>query len=181
MVEKGEFRRDLYYRIAGFPINLPSLRERKSDIALIAAHFLAQSNEKKRFHKKALEKLSSYFFPGNIRELRNIVEQAILLADEAVIYETDLPDLDHDFITEDVNSKASSENKYLLNSNGGGSANPENEIMTLEEAEHVYLAEVYNTFKGDINQLAEQLGVSTRTLYRKLNKAGIKAGTNEQN
>ena len=171
MVERGEFRRDLYYRIAGFPISLPSLRERQSDIALIATHFLAQSQEKKRFSKKTLEKLSSYTFPGNIRELRNIVEQAILLADETVIYESDLPDLDDDFTGEDLSPVANS--KYARKVDVKGLAKPASEIMTLEEAEHAYLAEVYDTFKGDINQLADQLGVSTRTLYRKLNKAGI--------
>ncbi|WP_179985282.1 sigma-54 interaction domain-containing protein [Alteromonas macleodii] len=181
MVERGEFRRDLYYRIAGFPISLPSLRERQSDIALIATHFLAQSQEKKRFSKKTLEKLSSYTFPGNIRELRNIVEQAILLADETVIYESDLPDLDDDFTGEDLNPVANSNGKYVRKADVKGLVNPENKIMTLEEAEHAYLAEVYDTFKGDINQLADQLGVSTRTLYRKLNKAGIKAGINEHN
>lgn len=181
MVERGEFRRDLYYRIAGFPISLPSLRERQSDIALIATHFLAQSQEKKRFSKKTLEKLSSYTFPGNIRELRNIVEQAILLADETVIYESDLPDLDDDFTGEDLSPAANSNGKYIRKADVKGLVNPENKIMTLEEAEHAYLAEVYDTFKGDINQLADQLGVSTRTLYRKLNKAGIKAGINEHN
>ena len=181
MVERGEFRRDLYYRIAGFPISLPSLRERQSDIALIATHFLAQSQEKKRFSKKTLEKLSSYTFPGNIRELRNIVDQAILLADETVIYESDLPDLDDDFTGEDLSPAANSDGKYIRKADVKGLVNPENKIMTLEEAEHAYLAEVYDTFKGDINQLADQLGVSKRTLYRKLNKAGIKAGINEHN
>jgi len=170
MVEKGEFRRDLYYRIAGFPINLPSLRERKSDIALIAAHFLAQSHEKKRFHKKALEKLSSYAFPGNIRELRNIVDQAVLLADETVIYESDLPVLD-EFIGEDNALMEGRNDQYPLTTNG---VNLGKDIMTLDEVEDAYLAQVASSFKGDINSLADALGVSTRTLYRKLKKAGVK-------
>ena len=164
MVERGEFRRDLYYRIAGFPISLPSLRERKSDIALIAAHFLAQSHEKKRFHKKALEKLSSYAFPGNIRELRNIVDQAVLLADETIIYESDLPSLD-DF---------TGEGKYDEYPHTKSGVNFGQSIMTLDEVEDTYLAHVASTFRGDINSLADALGVSTRTLYRKLKKAGVK-------
>lgn len=156
MVETGEFRQDLYYRIAGFPINLPSLRQRKSDIALIAAHFLAMSKEKKRFHKNALEKLTNYPFPGNIRELKNIVDQAILLADESVIYDIDLPELDN--ISSDAINDA-------LPSHGN--------VVTLDEMERQYLRQVYTSFEGDTQQLAQALGVSTRTLYRKLKKAGI--------
>ncbi len=171
MVERGEFRRDLYYRIAGFPISLPSLRERQSDIALIAAHFLAQSHEKKRFHKTALEKLSSYAFPGNIRELRNIVDQAVLLADETVIYESDLPPLD-DFTREEHALMEGKYDEYPLTKSG---VNLGKSIMTLDEVEDTYLAQVASTFKGDIKSLADALGVSTRTLYRKLKKAGVKA------
>jgi len=156
MVETGEFRQDLYYRIAGFPINLPSLRQRKSDIALIAAHFLAMSKEKKRFHKNALEKLTNYPFPGNIRELKNIVDQAILLADETVIYDTDLPELDN--ISSDAINDASS-------SHGN--------VVTLDELERQYLRQIHTSFEGDTQQLAQALGVSTRTLYRKLKKAGV--------
>lgn len=156
MVETGEFRQDLYYRIAGFPINLPSLRQRKSDIALIAAHFLAMSKEKKRFHKNALEKLTNYPFPGNIRELKNIVDQAILLADETVIYDTDLPELDN--ISSDAINDASS-------SHGN--------VVTLDEMERHYIRQVHSSFNGDAQQFAKALGVSTRTLYRKLKKAGI--------
>ena len=113
--------------------------------------------------------------------MRNIVDQAVLLADETVIYESDLPDLDDDFTGEDLSPVANSNVRYVRKVDIKGLAKPANEIMTLEEAEHAYLAEVYDTFKGDINQLADQLGVSTRTLYRKLNKAGIKAGINEHN
>jgi len=156
MVETGEFRQDLYYRIAGFPINLPSLRQRRSDIALIAAHFLAMSKEKKRFHKNALEKLTNYPFPGNIRELKNIVDQAILLADETVIYDTDLPELDN--ISSDAINDASS-------SHGN--------VVTLDELERQYLRQIHTSFEGDTQQLAQALGVSTRTLYRKLKKAGV--------
>ena len=156
MVETGEFRQDLYYRIAGFPINLPPLRQRKSDIALIAAHFLAMSKEKKRFHKNALEKLTNYPFPGNIRELKNIVDQAILLADETVIYDTDLPELDN--ISSDAINDASS-------SHGN--------VVTLDELERQYLRQIHTSFEGDTQQLAQALGVSTRTLYRKLKKAGV--------
>lgn len=154
MVEKGDFRQDLYYRIAGFPITLPSLRERKTDIALLAAHFLSTSQEKKRFHKKALEALTHYPFPGNIRELKNIVEQAVLLSDESVIYETDLPELD----------KLDADSHHT---------SPFARVMTLEDVESEYLRNVHGSFDGDIHRLADDLGVSTRTLYRKLKKAGI--------
>ena len=131
---------------------------------------MAQSHEKKRFDKKALEKLSSYAFPGNIRELRNIVDQAVLLADETVIYESDLPVLD-EFIGED---NASMEGKYEEEALTTSRVNLSKGIMTLDEVEDAYLAQVASSFKGDINSLADALGVSTRTLYRKLKKAGVK-------
>jgi len=92
MVKKGEFSEDPHYRIAGFPIHLPSLNERASDITLLAQYFLKHSdNPFKYFSATALKKLSLYSFPGNIRELKNVVEQASLLADEDEIQLDDLP------------------------------------------------------------------------------------------
>ncbi|WP_240615586.1 sigma-54 interaction domain-containing protein [Alteromonas facilis] len=155
LVEQGEFRKDLYYRIAGFPIELPSLSERKDDIPSLAKHFLnlSESNHK-RFTDNALSTLSNYRFPGNIRELRNIVEHSALMANEDIINVDDLPRIvtqqEHqaDTITDTV--------------------------ITLEDAEATYLKQLCETQTSPINELADVLGVSTRTLYRKLQKYGLK-------
>ena len=154
LVEKGEFRKDLYYRIAGFPISLPSLFERAEDIPSLALHFLNHSELRhKRFDKKALDRLSEYSYPGNIRELKSIVEQAALLANEDLITVDDLPEqldsIDHQ-------------------------AHELRKLVSLEEAEEVYLRRVCETEKLPIDELAQRLGVSTRTLYRKLQKYELK-------
>ncbi|QCR22198.1 sigma-54 dependent transcriptional regulator [Pontibacter sp. SGAir0037] len=94
-VKKGNFREDLYYRLLGLPIHLPALRERGSDILVLAKHFIdafAKENgmARKTLSSGAQEKLLSYSFPGNVRELKALVELAVVLADEDVIQEHDI-------------------------------------------------------------------------------------------
>jgi len=153
MVKRGEFRQDLYYRVAGFSIQLPALRERPTDIPLLCNHILNTLPSRKRLHKSALNLLTQYSFPGNIRELKNIIEQAYLLADEEVIYATDLPD-------------------SLMADNQ--ESNAVKRILTLEEAEARYLKSIVNNYKGSIDKLANSLGISQRTLYRKLQSHKLK-------
>lgn len=155
LVDEGLFRKDLYYRIAGFPISLPSLAQRQEDISLLARHFLSHSeHNQKKFSEKALEKLCHYAFPGNIRELKNIVEQAALMADEDTIEEHDLP--------EQIEIKQS---QPALSSS---------EIMSLDRVEGTYLAQLCATQNMPIDVLAAKLNLSTRTLYRKLQKYDLK-------
>jgi DNA-binding NtrC family response regulator len=165
MVEKGEFRKDLYYRIATFPINLPSLQSRQADIALLAKFFLKHSEFKdKQFSEAALEKLAQYAYPGNIRELKSIVLQAAILADDDVIYDTDVPFE----ITANLQPTAES-NADLTQPNYGKVF----EVLSLEHAEQSYLTKTVEQFQGSTEELALKLGVSSRTLYRKLTKYGL--------
>ena len=95
-VDDGSFRGDLYYRLNVFPIYMPPLRERKTDILLLADHFLekyAKENAKeiKRFSTPAIDMLMAYHWPGNVRELENCIERAVLLCDEGVIHSYHLP------------------------------------------------------------------------------------------
>lgn len=155
LVERGEFRKDLYYRIAGFPITLPSLTERADDIPAIAMHFLAYSELSfKTFSNAAMSRLCQYSFPGNIRELKSIVEQSALLANEDVIEASDLPE-------------------QVLNEKTTPHSQPK-ALVSLDEAEKAYLQNVCETQSLNIDELAESLGVSTRTLYRKLQKYELK-------
>lgn len=154
LVVKGLFRKDLYYRIAGFPIHLPPLLERQSDISGLAKHFLKQSEyQQKKFSQAALDSLSQYSFPGNIRELKNIVEQSALMADEDLIECRDLPT----HITT---------NKPLLSL--------DTQLISLDLAEQSYLQKVCSQSNMPADELAKQLGVSTRTFYRKLQRYEIK-------
>ena len=95
-VDEGGFRSDLYYRLNVFPIYLPPLRERKTDILLLADHFLAKyakenSKDIRRFSTPAIDMLVGYHWPGNVRELENCIERAILLCEEGVIHSYHLP------------------------------------------------------------------------------------------
>lgn len=95
MVEDGKFREDLYYRLQGFLIKMPPLRERGNDIILLARHFLAEFTKvydvpEKTLSKEAISSLVSYSWPGNIRELKNVIERSALIADEAEIQADDL-------------------------------------------------------------------------------------------
>jgi Nif-specific regulatory protein len=95
-IAAGAFREDLYYRLNVFTIFLPALRERKSDILLLAEHFLDKyerehGKEIKRISTPAIDMLTSYHFPGNVRELENVIERAVLVCDEQVIHGHHLP------------------------------------------------------------------------------------------
>lgn len=90
-VKEGKFREDLYYRIQGFLIHLPPLRERGNDVIVLAQHFLKECNgERKSFSKEALEAMLAHNWPGNIRELKSFVERAALISDGDKIEEADL-------------------------------------------------------------------------------------------
>ena len=154
MVESGNFRRDLYYRLGVFPIPLPALRERRQDLPLLIESLLSRIAPERQLQlsETALECLASYPFPGNIRELRNILERAALLTDDSRITPEHLPDHCCD------------------GSPGSGLRSPEDadSILPLEVIEQHYLAHVSARFKGDRDTLARKLGISKRTLFRKL-------------
>lgn len=156
MVEAGTFRADLYYRINTFPITLPALRERREDIALLAESLLQRLAGARplSLSTEALARLMAYDFPGNIRELRNLLERATLLCDGDQILSQHLP--------KECRSKAG---RPLP----GGGPYPA-EIVTLEEAERHYLLWVTERFEGERRELAKRLGLSPRTLFRKLGR-----------
>ncbi|MDD5404211.1 MAG: sigma-54-dependent Fis family transcriptional regulator [Sulfuricella sp.] len=155
MVEEGTFRRDLYYRISAFPIRVPSLRDRREDLPLLVDSLLKRLCQQRRnLHPDALAVLGRHKFPGNIRELRNILERACLLADGDVILPEHLPD-DLELVTDDVNRAV------------------EEEIIPLAEAERRYLRWALARHGPDRRLLAQKLGLGERTLYRKLRDAGV--------
>ena len=152
LVDAGDFREDLFYRISAFPVRLPPLRERVDDLALLVEHLLGRiaPGRPLRLDGAVLALLAAYPFPGNIRELRNVLEYSVLLADDDVIRPGHLPD-------------------YLRADAQGAVAEGEGDaILPLEEVERRYLLRVASRFAGDRRELARRLGVSERTLYRKL-------------
>ncbi len=154
MVADGTFRRDLYYRISTFPVMLPSLRERMEDLPLLIEALLKriEAGRMLTIHPATLVCLSRYAFPGNVRELRNILERASLLADGDVLLPEHFPDP-----CEEQDEALTPRHQF-------------SEIMTLEEMELSYLDwQVRHSGLGR-RELAQRLGVSERTLFRKLGK-----------
>lgn len=151
MVDTGEFRRDLYYRLSVFPIDLPALRERQEDIDLLADTLLTRLAPGRAYTLAAStrSRLRAYDFPGNIRELRNILERAMLMADG----DTLLPD----HLPRDVAGRESADLPATMDG-----------VVSLEVAERRYLMWALGRLGGDRKALARQLGISERTLYRKL-------------
>ena len=158
MVADGTFRRDLYYRISAFPIELPPLRGRLDDLPLLARSIgkRLQCEGLVNISSETLEVLARYHFPGNVRELFNILERACLLSDQGIIRPEHLP-------------------AEVLEATGARArqAAAERELVPLVEAEHRYLRWASATFRGSKRELAKSLGVSERTLYRKLREAEI--------
>jgi DNA-binding NtrC family response regulator len=151
MVEEESFRRDLYYRISAFPIRVPALRERREDLPLLVESLLARvSRRRLRMHPDALARLLDHPFPGNVRELRNLIERAALLADSDTILPEHLP--------EKLGAPVPG-----LAANG--------DIVSLAEAERRYLRWAVSRHRGDRHALAARLGVSPRTLFRKLRES----------
>ena len=154
------FRKDLYFRLNGARIILPALRERREDIILLIANFIYQACSQ---FQRPLKKLSSsaktlfleYPWPGNIRELKSVIESAVMVADDEYITISDLPmNLQH-YATghrEEIGSKA---------------------IRNIEEGERSVIEDVLRQTNGNKAKAAEALGISTRTLYRKLEKFAL--------
>lgn len=162
MVDKGEFREDLYYRLNVIPVTLPPLRERKEDIPLLVEHFIKKIcvREKvnlKRITPKAMEYLQKYSWPGNIRELENILERALTLYESDILNEECLPD----YIRIDIIDKE----KDLINLKNG-------ELATLEEYEKHIIKAALEKYKS-FNKAGKVLGITHRTVALKARKYGL--------
>ncbi|WP_339496466.1 sigma-54 interaction domain-containing protein [Pseudomonas canadensis] len=159
MVAQGSFREDLYYRLAQFPIELPPLRERDGDVLLLARDFSQQASialgrVPVSWSSAALDQLSSYAFPGNVRELKCLVERAVLLCDDGVILPVHL----------------------------SLPAPPANDSVDatlrqrLERVERVFLIDCLHKNRGNRTRTARELGVARRTLLYRLARLKIPVG-----
>ena len=153
MVEDGRFRRDLYYRINVFPINLPSLDQRREDIPLLAKTLLSRMSGNKEYHltDSAIRLLCARHYQGNIRELRNVLNRALVYADTNVI---DRHVLQRCFEDDD-------ETPAMAAAIG-------TEGLDLKSQEKRHLSQLMRQFGNDKGKVAEVAGISLRSLYRKL-------------
>lgn len=161
MVADGRFRQDLYYRISAFPIDLPPLRNRVADIPLLVNSFLQRGgNAQQRMvvDPSAMARLQAHAWPGNIRELRNVLERARLFADDGVVRVEHLPPL-------------LGHGSQLL---AMGAAPPLTQLAgRRREIEDAAIRQLVATPRGTRKELAKQLGLSERTLYRRLKALGL--------
>ena len=154
LVENGEFRQDLFYRINTVEINIPPLRERGNDIILLTEHFLQKYSHKygkkvPKITREAKQKLLKYPWPGNVRELQHIMERCVILGNGLSLLPDDLP------------FKPS----YVQATKTG-----ENATLNLLELEQQTIEKAMSLSGGNMSRAAQMLGITRYALYRKLNK-----------
>jgi DNA-binding NtrC family response regulator len=156
-MEKGEFRQDLYYRLNALPLHVPPLRERRSDVSLLARHFLslfcqAEGKPVKQLGPEAIEVLEEYRWPGNVRELRNLMERAAILVDGPEVRVEDLaPWLDSGPVSDDTVGLRGE----------------------IERREADAIRRALESAGGNVTQAAAGLGIDRTNLHRKMRKYGI--------
>lgn len=163
MVQEGTFREDLYYRLNVISITMPALRERREDIPLLSGHFLRrfekeQNREKIAVSPEAMAVLMEYNYPGNVRQLANILEYAVILSGNGRIEVEDLPDA--------VRGRRKSAEKSVPLE--GQLAN-----RTIREVEELMIREALRRNNGRREQTAQELGISMRGLYNKIREYDI--------
>lgn len=163
-IEKGNFRRDLFYRISVMTIEVPPLRERGSDLIDLINHFSAHYSEETgrpilTMTDKAMEQLSQYKWPGNVRELRNVVQRFYLVKSDSLVTERDLPpEISDDFENGDAETL-----EHILSGHSGD----------LESIEASAIRRAIVAESGNLTKVAKALGISRPTLYRKMKRYHI--------
>ncbi len=156
-IGEGTFREDLYYRLNVFPVTLPSLRERPDDVPLLVRHFVAKYSKKMgrpidTIPEHVMDTLERYAWPGNVRELENIIERAVILADDTTLQLDDTLEADR------------------------RPASPTAGPATLEDAERTHILQVLETTNGRVRGkrgAAEILDINPSTLRSRMKKLGI--------
>lgn len=168
-VQKKEFRADLYYRLNVLYIHTPPLRERKSDIILLAYHFLESASQTmgkqvSKIDSYAQKYLENYSWPGNIRELENVIERAVNLSTTSVIGLSELP-----------SDMVSSSDVHIHTTDAPEPTDVYATILDEKDKNTSIriLTGALEAERGNVSRAAERLGISKRTLYRRINKHQI--------
>ena len=165
-VKDGDFREDLYYRLAVFEIQVPPLRSRSEDIPLLANKFVdtfAKEHQRGNItlSPAALKKIETYHWPGNVRELQNALERAVVVGDNGLIQPDDLP-----------SRVANTPTPARPRKTKGASSDS---VRTMEEVERSTIEQALAQFNGNVSHVIRELGIPRTTLYRKLKKYGLVA------
>lgn len=159
-IEKGNFRKDLFYRLNVIPIHLPALRERKDDIPLLLSYYMKKTSKKLNksivdITPEYMDYLQNYDWPGNIRELENVIELIVNTESGQISVNDDEPEVISHRLTADLG-------------------------LSLEQVEKQHIIKILNEVKGSITVAAKILGIGRNTLYRKIDKYNIKCTEMEQ-
>lgn len=154
LVKENRFREDLYYRISVFPVKIPALRERKEDIPLVVDHILRKLRSTKKISAKAFQKLQKYSWPGNIRELENTIERAVIIAKNVI-------EPEHVLLPEDEKPGVVVETAKTLKEAGGRGR---------EAAEANVIKRILEKTGGNKSEAARRLKVSYKTLLNRIKK-----------
>jgi DNA-binding NtrC family response regulator len=168
-VSKGNFREDLYYRLSVFPITLPPLRERPEDIPLLAEYFRtkfakAEDKDIRDFSREAMRLITSYPFPGNVRQLENSIAHAMVVCPGPTIDEKDLPN----YLWSEERSEALSGLSILDRLER--MLKKQSDIPHLDKLEDMIIRQTMKLMDGQLGDAAEVLGIHRTTLYRKLKR-----------
>jgi DNA-binding NtrC family response regulator len=171
--EAGEFRRDLYFRLAVFPVEIPPLRERGDDVVLLARHFAAQLGRELRKREAtlgndALEALRAHRWPGNVRELENAIERACILADAPALTPADLG------LAVPRGDAVADAGRAEFNLSGTLAEASERAVRAVEGRK---IADALRAHDGNKTRAAEELGVSYKTLLTKIKEYNLSSGT----
>ena len=182
-VKEGSFREDLYYRLNVFPIQVPALRERREDIALLLEHFIKRINAQERLNvtglaQSTLDMLKAFEWPGNVRQLENAVFRAMILSDGVQLQPHDFPQISglspvmkaapaHPLTTL-VTDKES-----VQDENGVNILDPDGHLRTLEDIERDLIEFAIENYSGHMSEIARRLGIGRSTLYRKVREHGM--------
>jgi DNA-binding NtrC family response regulator len=209
LVKEGRFREDLYYRLNVFPLWVPPLRERLEDVPELALHFLARfaAEEGRRVNaigKDALELLTSYAWPGNVRQLENAVFRAVVLADGPELTVAEFPQIAahvegfhacipaapapvdrRPVVTGPVMLGAEHSIPRTLEVGAGGKGalgipaiSDNGEIRSLESMEADMIRLALGRYRGHMTEVAKRLGIGRSTLYRKMREFGLEERAN---
>jgi transcriptional regulator with GAF, ATPase, and Fis domain len=170
LIEQGRFRQDLFYRLNGFPITVPPLRERREDIPELALHFLAQCCKRSgkpvtSIDDDAMTRLKSYHWPGNIRQLENVIERAVVIVEDATITERELP-FEVQAATLDFPEAAAFDSAMAA-------AGIEGERAERDRMERERLVRALAATNGNKAEAARALGLKRSTLVSRLKKHGL--------
>jgi len=159
LVEEGRFRQDLYYRLNVFPIHIPPLRERKTDILLLADHFVAKyckahHKNVRRISTPAIDMLMSYHWPGNVRELENCIERAVLVSSDDVLHGHHLP-------------------PTLQTAEASGTVSSGPLQAVLDNVEREMILDALKSSRGNMAKAARALGISERLMGLRIKKIGV--------